>query len=241
MSHPAPTPTLLLLPPPGPSVLTHPLDVSLTSPASPLIPSAFSDSLAVRVRVFIHEQRCNPALEIDADDPRSWHWIAYAPSLLSSFPAAVAAAGAGSGAGASTPVATIRLIPPPHGPYPAPGSVDGVGGAWPPGMKEKVERRLGAEPYVVLGRLATLEAYRGRGLGRLLVETALGWAARNVGAVSGEGERWRGAVLISAQMEAEGFYRGVGFERDEDGGEWVEEGIRHVGMWRRVEVKGGGV
>ena len=119
----------------------------------------------------------------------------------------------------------------------------------------------GHEPYVKLGRLATLEEYRGLGLGKLLVTTALEWAARNAEVLrpkvsegegvglEGEGvakeregvvreEGWKGLVLVHAQKGVQGFWRGVGFERDEGLGEWVEEEIVHVGMWRRVRLEG---
>ena len=167
------------------------------------------------------------------------------------------------------PVATLRLIPPPHGPHPAPGSVDGVGGKWPSGSTEgKVHDHHatamhdGREPYVKLGRLATLKEYRGLGLGRMLVNSALDWAARNaetlrpdaasgktefVGegvareretaqGILGAGEEWKGLVLVHAQTEVQGFWRSFGFERDEELGVWVEEGIDHIGMWKRVAL-----
>ena len=120
----------------------------------------------------------------------------------------------------------------------------------------------GREPYVKLGRLATLKEYRGLGLGRMLVTAALDWAARNAetlreDAASGEnelegegvireretaqgklglGEEWKGSVLVHAQTEVQGFWRSLGFERDEKLGIWVEEGIDHIGMWKRVAL-----
>lgn len=96
-----------------------------------------------------------------------------------------------------------------------------------------------AEPFVMLGRLATMREWRGRGVARALVEEALGWAKRNREEVSrmGEGEggeEWRGLVLIHAQGRLEGWYKGLGFVTDKGLGGWAEEGIAHVGMWRRV-------
>ena len=103
-----------------------------------------------------------------------------------------------------------------------------------------------------LGRLATLKAYRGLGLGTLLVNTALEWAGRNkesvqmgpgdavererVEGVEGSAGAWKGLVLVHAQTHLEGYYAGLGFVRDEGMGEWWEEGIMHVGMWRRLDV-----
>ncbi|MCJ1420850.1 hypothetical protein MMC32_007209 [Xylographa parallela] len=281
MSTPFPT----LLPPPGPSVLTHPLPPS-TSPLDPAIPPAYTEALSVRIAVYVDEQHCRASTEIDADDPRSWHWIVYAsvsgpkshPSSstpdFSNGPSAQPQDAAQASeqrrpSGVKLPVATIRLVPPPHAPHPKPGSVDGVGGAWPASGNEKLHSghdvttavHDGHEPYVKLGRLATLEEYRGLGLGKLLVTTALEWAARNAEVLrpkvsegegvglEGEGvakeregvvreEGWKGLVLVHAQKGVQGFWRGVGFERDEGLGEWVEEEIVHVGMWRRVRLEG---
>lgn len=47
---------------------------------------------------------------------------------------------------------------------------------------------------------------------------------------------WRGLVLVHAQVDVERMYEGLGFVRDEGLGRWEEEGIMHVGMFRRVEV-----
>jgi len=32
------------------------------------------------------------------------------------------------------------------------------------------------------------------------------------------------------------FWHGLGFEKDQGMGEWDEEGIMHVGMWKRLSV-----
>ncbi|MCJ1396110.1 hypothetical protein MMC18_008999 [Xylographa bjoerkii] len=274
MSTPFPT----LLPPPGPSVLSHPLPPSTSAP-DPAIPPAFTEALSVRIAVYVDEQHCSLANEIDADDPRSWHWIVYAsvsgprsshPSHVSNGhssqpPDSALASEQRRPSGVKLPVATIRLVPAPHAPHPKPGSVDGVGGAWPAGelrSSRDVPTAMhdGHEPYVKLGRLATLKEYRGLGLGKLLVTTTLEWAARNVealqprgegegGGLEGEGvareregvareEGWKGLVLVHAQRGVQGFWTGMGFTRDEGLGEWVEEGIVHVGMWRRLRVEG---
>ena len=188
------------------------------------------------------------------------------------------------------PIATIRLVPPPHAPHPKPGSVDGVGGAWPASSshassamdharnghmaRDRVTSlHDGRESYVKLGRLATLKEYRGLGLGRRMVTATLDWASRNAeairaagrgadwesgrarkGSVEGEGvarereremgkgeeEEWRGLVLVHAQKGVEHFYRLLGFEKDEELGEWVEEGMDHLAMWKRVDLIEGG-
>lgn len=101
------------------------------------------------------------------------------------------------------------------------------------------------EPYLTIGRLATRREFRGRGYGRVLLEEAAGWAAKHQGDVGADwrdkgGDRavWKGLLLIHAQVRVEGWYKGLGWRTDEGLGRWDECGIEHVGMWRRVEVKG---
>jgi predicted GNAT family N-acyltransferase len=85
--------------------------------------------------------------------------------------------------------------------------------------------------------------YRGLGLGRRLVETALGWAAVHgveiSAAIAARGPvgGWRGLVLVHAQVDVERMYAGLGFMTDEGLGRWDEEGIEHVGMFRRIVVE----
>ncbi|KAI9726366.1 MAG: hypothetical protein M1828_001640 [Chrysothrix sp. TS-e1954] len=121
------------------------------------------------------------------------------------------------------------------------------------------------EPYIKLGRLAILKPYRKLGLAKLLVDAALEWAAqhpedmvphvsatdreaRRMSEGSGDGigegheddlsdERWQGLVLCHSQKHLEGLYKKWGFARDKSLGEWDEEGIAHIGMWRRIKVK----
>ncbi|KAJ5490726.1 hypothetical protein N7539_002293 [Penicillium diatomitis] len=51
---------------------------------------------------------------------------------------------------------------------------------------------------------------------------------------------WRGLVLVHAQVDVEAMYRGMGFTQDKALGMWDEEGIQHVGMFRRVDVQSRG-
>lgn len=217
------------------------------------------------------------------------------------------------------PVGTIRLVPPPHPPHPTPSSshqidnsestpaaITGPTSPTSPSLAPHgkphehththtvpgVGTISASEPYVKLGRLAILPAYRRLGLGKLLVEAACEWAGKHAEDVvpkieaterererahargrsedSGDGtgggaagnngneggdllgeagggkgdamgaailEPWKGLVLVHAQKITERTYAKWGFVMDEALGTWWEEGIEHVGMWRRVPVK----
>lgn len=91
-----------------------------------------------------------------------------------------------------------------------------------------------------------MPSFRGLGLGRRLVETALGWAAMHAADIDEAAAQiaareqppvtpipWRGLVLVHAQVDVERMYAGLGFETDQSLGRWDEEGIEHVGMFRR--------
>ncbi|PGH30080.1 hypothetical protein GX50_07142 [[Emmonsia] crescens] len=113
------------------------------------------------------------------------------------------------------PVGTLRLIPPPHVPN---------------------EHKLG-KPYIALSRVALLRQYRGAGLARVLVDTALNWAAEHHKELREyEDKPWTGDVLVHAQAAVENMYARLGFVTDASMGTWMEEGMDHVGMWRTVEV-----
>jgi predicted GNAT family N-acyltransferase len=196
--------------------------------------------MKVRVRVFVDEQHCSADAEIDSDDARSWQWVIYAsPSTESTSPPT----------STTTPVAVIRLVPPPQTPHELlthPHPTD-------PNTNNPPAYDWTHEPCIKLTRVAVLPEYRGFGLGRRLVETALTWAASHAGEIdaaavqlasqfskkedsTGVLEAWRGLVLVHAQVDVERMYRGLGFVTDEGLGRWDEEGIEHVGMFRRVEV-----
>lgn len=73
-----------------------------------------------------------------------------------------------------------------------------------------------------LGRMAVETTHRGRGLGRaLLVQTEQ--MARGAGAQR---------IALSAQLHAESLYAAAGYERR--GAEYLEEGITHVRMEKRL-------
>ena len=73
-----------------------------------------------------------------------------------------------------------------------------------------------------LGRMAVLEAWRGRGVGSRILSALVESARRR-----GDQE-----VLLSAQVHATAFYRAHGFV--EEGPEYMEAGIPHREMRRRL-------
>lgn len=56
------------------------------------------------------------------------------------------------------------------------------------------------------------------------------------GRTSASPRPWNGLILTHAQRPLEQYYNRLGFVRDEIMGVWDEEGIDHIGMWRRVDV-----
>ncbi|KAL9087395.1 MAG: hypothetical protein Q9165_006692 [Trypethelium subeluteriae] len=237
---------------------------SSESPSSPTppdtIPQLFIDAMTVRTSVFVSEQSVPLSAEFDSDDPRSFHWIAYASVSTSSTSSDTASPSVTR----RTPVATIRLVPPPHPPDPY------------------TSAPLPSEPFCKIGRLCTLKPYRGLKLARTLMDEMMKWAAghadevmglegrgrseaekaverekmrvgwveRSTAELGGNGgngddaalreeaeQEWRGLVLAHAQKELKAWYEGMGFKFDEEMGEWDEEGIMHVGMWKRLELK----
>jgi len=91
-------------------------------------------------------------------------------------------------------------------------------------------------------------------LASLLINAALTWALQNANAIlppmspaaveqsrieSGKADVpnvWRGLVLVHAQKAIEKVWERYGFETDASMGVWDEEGIDHIGMWKRLDV-----
>ena len=48
--------------------------------------------------------------------------------------------------------------------------------------------------------------------------------------------KWKGLVLVHAQVDVESMYQRLGFETDDSLGRWDEEGIEHVGMFKRISL-----
>ena len=133
----------------------------------------------------------------------------------------------------------------------------------PPG--EEQETKHPPEPYIKLGRLAVLAPYRSLGLAKLLVNAALDYAMMNPDLIyrppsptalemaqmlGNNKEReitWQGLVMIHAQANLQSMWEKHGFHEElrNDNGEveipaephWIEEGIEHVGMWKRLSVE----
>lgn len=240
------------------------------------VPPLFRDAMSVREQVY-GEQGIPLEAEFDEDDARSWHWIAYAsvastsmpPKYLRSDSANTPAEDArrASASASRMPVATIRLIPPPHGPnkYLDDANLSDKHADADPPSKE-LESAHPAEPYVKLGRLATLKPYRSMGLAGLLINAVSEFAKQNPDTIykpasptateraqitehGREQLAWEGLIMIHAQANLRKMWEKHGFSEElmNDKGEveiraeshWVEEGIEHIGMWKRIEAKRG--
>ncbi|CAG8950206.1 hypothetical protein HYFRA_00008443 [Hymenoscyphus fraxineus] len=164
----------------------------------------------------------------------------------------------------SQPIGTIRLVPFPHPPHPEPGSsyaadalettTNSVPTTTPPYIVDRATTHHdGREPYIKLGRISVLKEFRGSGIAKILVNAAMTWARENptffnpsvetwgmsnLGASKTEEiPRWKGLICVHAQEQVAKAWGKWGFELDEGMGTWVEEGINHVGMFQRLQIK----
>ena len=179
------------------------------------------DAMFIRKKVFVDEQGVDVENEIDEDDKRSWSWVLYVHHHHTGQ----------EQDDDIYPVGVIRLVPPPHHP-------------------DDEHEHHGQEPYIKLTRVAVLKEYRGMGYARKLVDVALTFARdhpyqlrhstgiieRENEAKEKEEEKWKGLVLIHAQVPVEKMYARMGFWTDSSLGSWMEEGIEHVGMWKRLSL-----
>ncbi|KAL8748372.1 MAG: hypothetical protein Q9184_007353 [Pyrenodesmia sp. 2 TL-2023] len=197
--HP-PNPSILLAPPSHLSGLAlGPLPSPALQPPYNL-PTLFLQALSVRIPVFVHEQGCSLEGEIDEDDARSWHFVAFAEGPRA--------------------CATLRVVPPGDAGY-----GDGKEGEKDGKRQEEATEPYhgatdmwdGREKYIKIGRMATLKEDRGQGVAAGLLDEALRWVG-----------------VHRAESEVKGWWRKMGFVEDEGLGRWWEEGIEHVGMWRRL-------
>jgi predicted GNAT family N-acyltransferase len=267
---------LTMLPPPGTDLAEYDNTRTYDKQTTP-IPQIFRDAMSVREEVY-GEQGVPLEAEFDDDDARSWHWVVYASvaSTASSPPQDLRTdtptnsgdeARRSSASGTRLPVGTIRLIPGPHVPNPylakSPESTDRHADASPPPGTDSPHEEP-EEPYVKLGRLAVLAPYRKLGLAKLLINTALDYAAKNHEDIYQppsattlekaslrrdsvpDAMAWNGLVMIHAQASLKVLWERYGFSEElkNEKGEveiakepqWMEEGIVHVGMWKRLKI-----
>ena len=155
------------------------------------------------------------------------------------------------------PIGTIRLVPPPNTAthhFDNHRNLDGTPYAGP----VKSSTHNGREPFIKFGRLALLPPYRGLkpSLATLVINSAIEFARAWPSEISRKpsdafkfelkaalGEdvnldtEWKGLVLVHAQVHLQNFWARYGFELDREMGMWDEEGIDHVGMWMRIDLK----
>ena len=168
----------------------------------------FLGAMYVREQVFVKEQGVALDRELDSNDSHCYHWIIFTISgSLHKF-------------NPEYTVGTIRLIPPiidsredtsmEDTPYPT---------AFPD------------QPYFRIGRLAVLAGYRGKSLGSKLIEEVLMFIKNNAMT------RFGGINLVYVHAQRDRtvpLWKRYGFIIDKGMGEWDEEGMMHVGMWKKV-------
>lgn len=153
------------------------------------------------------------------------------------------------------PIGTIRLVPPPNNAthhFDKHRFMDGRPYTGPP--RSLIHN--GKEAFIKLGRLAILKEFRKVGVSKLLIDSALTMAhdypyviseppsasakeelRDTLGEILDMNTDWEGLVLIHAQVGLQKFWARWGFELDEGLGVWDEEGIDHVAMWKRLDLK----
>lgn len=204
------------------------------------VPRAFIDAMTVREEVFVKEQGVPLENEFDEDDGHSYHWIAYASVPVKSSGSNQDQEDVRRGSNSTKmPIGTIRLVLAPHGAH--------------PNGKYSTDVHKDHEMYVKLGRLAVIKEFRKSGISKLLIETAIAFIRDHPYEMMPQIEGtqmeqiqqrgitldFRGLICIHAQTGLQKFWSKYGFETDESMGHWDEEGIDHVGMWKRVDVSSG--
>ena len=82
----------------------------------------------------------------------------------------------------------------------------------------------GPDGVAIIGRVAVARAFRGRQLGRAMMQEALSWCRAAYGDVP---------LALAAQAHLQDFYAGFGFQPVS--GSYLEDGIAHVDMRREQE------
>lgn len=216
------------------------------------IPQGFIDAMTVREEVFVEEQKVPLENELDDDDQRSFHWVAYASIPMKQSAEATADPNRRASTSTKIPIGTIRLVPPPHPPHPEPNTHHKIDALNTGERRDSTVVHDGKEAYIKLGRLAVIPEFRKAGISRLLIETALAFAREHPDELLPQFDPskfeafrqehhsvsfdWRGLVMVHAQVGVQKVWKRYGFETDENMGTWDEEGIDHVGMWKRLDV-----
>ncbi|RYP93756.1 hypothetical protein DL770_000128 [Monosporascus sp. CRB-9-2] len=275
------------------------------------VPKVFCDAMEVREAVFVREQEVPLENELDADDPRSCHWVVYASVNETTEPEQRDAATGEvvrprRSETRTQPIGTLRVVPFPHPPHPQDGGwyvgnvlqerppqpasaaaagegqgEAGAGGgdqqtaapkapaltkshssavdeerqnsALPFGTDRATTYHDGREPYVKIGRMAVIPEFRGHKIAGQLWRAARKWLEEHPAyfnpsvtelgmdqlkaGASSEIPKWNGLVICHAQESVTKVYEKWGFKLDEGMGKWYEEGIPHVGMALRLNIK----
>ncbi|KAI0101891.1 acetyltransferase [Nemania sp. FL0031] len=121
------------------------------------------------------------------------------------------------------------------------------------GIDRPTDFHNGTEPYVKLGRVAVLPEFRGHHVAGQLWNVAKKWLQENptyfnpsvkelgfdvmkVGRAD-DIPQWNGLICVHAQEAVTQIYERWGFKVDKRMGRFHEEGIPHVGMFHRLEIK----
>ena len=207
------------------------------------IPRVLCDAMTVREMVFVQEQKAiSLPHHLDPDDARSYHWVIYAPA--SEDPT--------SEDSKLHPIGTIRLVPYPHTLHPEPeASYEAPSEDSPveeselffrrPPPEYQVDRATslhdGKEPYLKLGRLCVVKEFRGKKLGDVLIRAALKWAGENPNFEIEGLPEWKGLVCAQAQERAVTTWQRNGFVIDKAMGSWKTVGIKHYGLFHRLDIQ----
>ncbi|KAI8630997.1 acetyltransferase [Xylariaceae sp. FL1651] len=125
--------------------------------------------------------------------------------------------------------------------------------AMPFGADRATDFHDGKEPYVKLGRVAVVPEFRGHRISAQLWNAARKWLQENPtyfnpsvkelgmdrmkAGTTDDIPKWNGLVCTHAQEDVVKVYERWGFRVDKGMGKWFEEGIPHVGMYLRLELK----
>ncbi|KAL8918433.1 MAG: hypothetical protein Q9208_007338 [Pyrenodesmia sp. 3 TL-2023] len=247
-----PNPSILLAPPSHLSSLAlGPLPSTVPLPPYN-VPNLFLQALSVRIPVFVHEQGCSLEGEVDEDDARSWQFVAFAEgracATLRVVPPDWVHHGERDDRVSGEEKEDVKKEEEATEPH------HGATGMWDGREKYiKIGRMATLKEYRGQGIAARLleEALRWAGAHRAEIsgegkegrspELVEGDRLTGRGGRGGEGEEqggvedeWKGLVLSHAQSEVKEWWTKMGFVEDEGLGRWWEEGIEHVGMWRRL-------